>query len=160
LTLKKYLRGKPPVILCIGSDVVLMDSLAPLIGTLLCDKHNINAFLYGTLKNPITAKDLLFCYKFIKKLHPGRCILSIDAAVGKQNEIGLVKINKDGLYPGLGVNKFFPKIGDYSIMGIVADDSFASASILTVTRLNLIYKMANIIADAIAESVSGKLKVC
>ena len=46
-----------PIILCIGSDLVLGDSLGPLIGTLLL-KRNVEAYVYGTLGSPITAKEV------------------------------------------------------------------------------------------------------
>lgn len=142
-----------PVILCVGSDLIIMDCLAPLVGTLLIDKYKINTFVYGTLKNTITAKEIVFAKEFINKYHKGKKVLAVDAAVGKINEIGLVKISGEGLYPGLGVNKRLPMVGDISILGIVSDKSFLNKSMLAITRMNLIYKMANLIAEAIASAI-------
>ena len=46
----------PPVILCIGSDLAIGDSLGPICGTMLKEKKSDpNAFIYGTLKSPVTA---------------------------------------------------------------------------------------------------------
>ena len=157
MTLHAFLKDLrvPPLILCIGSDLAIGDSLGPITGTLIAQKKtSVNAFVYGTLKKPVTAKEVKYINEFLKKTHPDAKILAIDAAVGESGDIGLIKINNRGLRPGLGANKKFSSVGDVSIMGIVAEKSMFNYSLLNLTRLNLVYKMADIISDSVAAFVS------
>lgn len=61
--------------------------------------------MYGTLKRPITAKEVKYLGDFFKKTHPNSKIIAIDAAVGDAGDIGLIKIANKGLPPGLGAIK-------------------------------------------------------
>lgn len=142
-----------PIIICIGSDLVLGDSLGPLVGTFLKQKH-LNAYLYGTLNTPITAKEISYAQTHLKEMHPLSKIIAIDAAVGCETDLGLIKIFNKGLKPGLGVNKSLGTIGDVSIMGIVATKSIQNYNLYNLTRLNLVYKMAERIASGIEQYIN------
>ena len=146
-------EDKTPVILCIGSDLALGDSLGPLTGTMLQNK-NTDAFIYGTLKKPVTAKEIKYINTYIKELHPNSKVIAIDAAIGEGEDIGLIKIYDKGLKPGLGADKNLCTVGDISILGIVAVKSFLNYSLLNSTRLNLIYKMSEIISAAVNSYLS------
>ncbi len=139
---------KTPIIVCIGSDLVLGDSLGPLVGTML-KKKNLETYVYGTLNHPITAKEVEYARKYIKLMHPNSMIIAIDAAVGDEDDVGLLRLLNKGLKPGLGVNKNLSAIGDLSIIGIVAEKSSQNFKLFNLTRLNLVYKMAETIADGI-----------
>ncbi len=138
-----------PVIVCIGSDLAIGDSLGPLIGTILSKTLQGKAYVYGTLTSPVTAKETATISKTIRLLHPKSKILAIDAGVGEKADVGLIKVGDYGIKPGLGVNKTLPIIGDASIIGIVAEKNNALANITSSTRLNLVYNMSNVIANAI-----------
>ena len=58
-----------------------------------------------------------------------------------------------GLKPGLGVNKNLSEIGDVSIIGVVAVKSFKNYQLFNLTRLSLIYRMAETIARGISDYV-------
>lgn len=136
--------------MCVGSDLVLGDSLGPLVGTLLKQK-GVGTYIYGTLNCPITAKEVEYAKTYLKRLHPDSYVIAIDAAVGAGDDIGLIKIQNKGLKPGLGVNKVLGEIGDVSVIGIVATKTFQNYSLFNTTRLNLIYKMANKIAEGVSD---------
>ena len=158
MTLNNFLKDTqtPPVILCIGSDLAIGDSLGPICGTMISEKKLFEqSYVYGTLKRPITAKEVRYLGDFFKKTHPNSKIIAIDAAVGDAGDIGLIKIANKGLRPGLGANKKFAPIGDVSIMGIVAEKSVFNYSLLNLTRLSLVYKMADIISDAISSYLTA-----
>lgn len=142
-----------PVICCIGSDLVVGDSLGPLVGTMLKVK-NAGAFVYGTLDFPLTAKEVPYLNKYLKHTHPNQEILAIDAAVGNLEDIGIIKISNEGIKPGLGVRKKLGVVGTKSIIGIVAEKSNKNHKLFSSTRLNLIYKMAERISDGIIEYLS------
>lgn len=140
-----------PVVLCIGSDLAIGDSLGPIVGSMLKYKtQGLNAFLYGTLSAPVTAKEIKYMRTFLRETHRGKKVIAVDAAVGSEGDIGLIKINDSPLLPGAGANKKLGKIGDLSVMGIVAEKSLLSYGILNTTRLNLVYSMAEIISDGLS----------
>ena len=152
LALDHYIGNKngAPVILCIGSDLAIGDSLGPICGTLLSEKRAPNVFIYGTLKTTVTAKEARYIHDFLHETHPNSPVIAIDAAVGDAGDIGLIKIVANGVKPGAGANKKLARVGDVGIMGIVAEKSLFNYSLLNLTRLNLVYRMADIIAEAVA----------
>ncbi len=141
-----------PTIVCIGSDLVLGDSLGPLVGTFLKNKK-LGAYVYGTLNYPVTAKEISYAKKYLKIMHPGSPIIAIDAAVGNPDDVGIIKVSNKGLFPGLGVAKNLGEIGDISIIGIVAGRSEKNYNLFNLTRLNVVYKMAEKIALGIADYI-------
>lgn len=156
LALKKIMPETEcaPVVLCIGSDLSVGDSLGPVTGTKLKEKlTGMNCYVYGTLAKPITAHEVKYMNEFLKLTHPKSPIIAIDAAVGLAGDIGLIKIAKRGIKPGSGANKKLSKVGDISIMGIIAERSLFNYSLFSATRLNVIYKMSEIISEAVTSYI-------
>lgn len=152
MALDQILRaGRPPVVLCIGSDLAIGDSLGPICGTQLEEKKGNGIFVYGTLKRTVTAKEVRYLNDFLRDTHPQSPVIAVDAAVGDAGDIGLIKVTSCGIRPGLGANKRLGKVGDVGIMGIVAEKSVFNYSLLNLTRLNLVYRMASLISDALAD---------
>ena len=148
-----------PVIVCIGSDLSVGDSLGPVTGTKLKEKlSGYNVYVYGTLAKPITAHEVKYTNQFIKNTHPNSTVIAIDAAVGAAGDIGLIKVAKRGIKPGSGANKRLAKVGDVSVMGIVAEKSLFNYSLFSSTRLNIVYKMAEIIAEGVATFIIEALQ--
>lgn len=145
--------NKKPIFVCIGSDLVLGDSLGPLVGTFLKNK-GVQSYVYGTLNFPITAKEIEYARTYLKQMHPSSTIIAIDAAIGSADDVGLIRVINKGLKPGLGVDKNLGTVGDSSIIGIVAAKSLQNYNLFNMTRLNLIYKMAEQISEGIKKYVS------
>ena len=149
----------PPVIVCIGSDLAVGDSLGPITGSMLKYKtQGLRAFIYGTLSSPVTAKEIKYVRAFLKETHKGSQIVAVDAAVGAEGDVGLLKLSDSPLFPGAGANKKLGAIGDISIMGIVAEKSIANFGLLNTTRLNLVYTMSEIISEAISTVLYQRVK--
>ncbi|MBQ8374515.1 MAG: spore protease YyaC [Clostridia bacterium] len=145
------LTENPPVIVCVGSDLVIGDSLGPMTGSMLSFKtQGIGAYIYGTLAAPITAKEVKYLSKFLKETHPNSPVVAIDAAVGEKDDIGLIKVNDEPLSPGAGANKQLGSFGDITVMGVVAEKSLGNYALFNSTRLRLVYKMSQQIASGIA----------
>lgn len=145
------LQTKPPVVVCIGSDLAIGDSLGPITGSMLRYKtQGLGIFLYGTLAAPVTAKEIGYIRTFLKETHKGSQIIAVDAAVGEEGDIGLVRITDAPLFPGAGANKKLGSIGDISVLGIVAEKSITNYALLNTTRLNLVYTMSEIISDGLS----------
>ena len=140
-----------PVVVCVGSDLIIGDSLGPMVGSMIAYKtQGLGAFVYGTLAAPVTAKEVKELREFLKRTHPRRAVIAVDAAVGAQGDIGLIKISNEPLYPGAGTGKQLGCFGDASVIGIVAEKSLGNYALLHSTRLRLVYRMAEQIADGIA----------
>lgn len=161
MALKRILSdtSKTPVILCIGSDLSVGDSLGPVCGTMLKRKlSGLNLFVYGTLSKPVTAHEVKYMNEFLRSTHPDSPIIAVDAAVGVAGDIGLIKISKRGIKPGSGADKKLSRVGDVSIMGIVAEKTMFNYSLFSATRLNIVYKMAEIISEGISTYLIDSLQ--
>ena len=146
-----YEDNPPPVIVCVGSDLAIGDCLGPITGSMLKYKtQGLKLFLYGTLASPVTAKEIPYMRTFLKETHKGSQIIAVDAAVGNEGDIGLIKISDTPLFPGAGAQKKLGALGDLSIMGIVAEKSISNYNLFNTTRLNLVYKMAEILSDSLS----------
>jgi len=156
--LLELMRGckAPPVIVCIGSDRVTGDCLGPLVGHLLTAKYNIKTYVYGTLNRPVTALNLSESAGFIKNAHPERKVLAVDAALGKPEDVGLIRINRGGVYPGSAVEKVLPKVGDYSIIAVVNTGGQNGGINLNATRLHFVTLLAEAIAGGINDALAIK----
>lgn len=145
LFIKTYVR---PIILCVGSDRVAGDSLGPMVGTMLKERH-LPVFLYGTLSSPVTAREAAYVREFLTCTHPLSPVLAVDAAVGTREDIGIMKFANVPLLPGSGANKRLGAVGDASILGIVAEKE-KGFSALENARLHLVREMAEAIAEAVS----------
>ncbi|MCG8502081.1 MAG: spore protease YyaC [Firmicutes bacterium] len=134
------------VIICIGSDRSTGDSLGPLVGQKLNTlKHN-HITIYGSLREPVHAKNLEKTLGHIRKVHRAPFIIAVDACLGKMDHVGYVTISKGSLKPGACTNKNLPEVGDVSITGIVNFSGFMDFLVLQNTRLGLVMEMADLIS--------------
>ncbi len=137
------------VYMCIGTEKVFSDSLGPRVGTLLNEKMTKPAFVYGMCERNITAENLLYCYNFIKVLHPNSRIVVVDAAVGTVDQIGKIQICDGGILPGAATNKNLPSVGDVGIVGIVAERGMSDFYTLNSDKVRLVGEVAQFIANAL-----------
>ena len=108
------------LILCIGDSKLIGDSLGPLIGSFLeRNKSDIgnNVKVLGTLEKPIGYNDLIEIAKHInynKEYYT--TIITIDSALGSNQNIGKILIDNTTLCAGSGVNTGEKLIGDIPIL--------------------------------------------
>ncbi|MBP5372927.1 MAG: spore protease YyaC [Clostridia bacterium] len=147
--LRDILKGEIPIIVCIGTDAMIGDSLGPLCGTFIDQKHG-ELFVYGSLNKTVTAKEVGTMVKFLAKVHPKNKVLVIDAAIGAREDVGKIKITDAPIKPGLGADKDLPPIGDASIICVISEKSKNNLAFTTFTRLSPVFLTAKIIADAVS----------
>ncbi|MCD7762858.1 MAG: spore protease YyaC [Lachnospiraceae bacterium] len=140
-----------PVILCIGTDRIVGDSLGPLTGSLLKKSAGDSLAIYGTLETPVHACNLAETLAQIKKKHPDSAIIAVDASLGCQYKVGSVLIRSGSIRPGMGVKKELPAVGDISITGIAGAQSSRPYLVLQSVRLSLIMSMAEHICKCILD---------
>jgi len=147
------LANKAIVFLCIGSDRATGDSLGPIIGYKLAKHSKYRKYhVYGTLAEPVHAKNLKETIDMIYRKHEDAFIIAIDASLGKSSHIGYITIGEGPLKPGAGVDKDLPEVGDIFITGIVNFAGFLDNMLLQTTRLNVVMSMADQICQAISYS--------
>ncbi|MCD8501779.1 MAG: spore protease YyaC [Bacillaceae bacterium] len=140
---------KEIVIVCIGTDRSTGDSLGPLIGKRL-KELNVNHFhIFGTLENPVHAVNLEETLRNISELFYNPFIIAIDACLGKSTSIGYISLDQGPVKPGAAVKKNLPEVGDIHITGIVNVGGFMEYMVLQNTRLHLVMKMADVIAESL-----------
>ena len=152
---EQVLTNKSIIFLCIGSDRATGDCLGPIIGYKLSKyKKHHNYFVYGTLEEPVHAKNLKGTIDMIYQTHDDAFVIAIDASLGKSNHIGYITLGEGPLKPGAGVDKDLPAVGDIFITGIVNFSGLLDNMLLQTTRLNVVMSMADQICLAINYSIS------
>jgi putative sporulation protein YyaC len=144
----RQFKNRKVIVLCIGSIRYTGDSLAPLVGTFLKEMAAACA-VYGELENPVHACNLQEVLTSINREHDMPVIIAIDAALGKPGEVGNIELWKGALFPGVSVDNHLPRCGDISIIGVVNALGLQGHRDLEKTPLNIVYKHARIIAQAV-----------
>lgn len=155
--IKNYI-DKSTILICVGTDRCIGDSLGPIVGTLLTHKF-FPLPVYGSISSPIHAINLIERVSHIKLMHPNSNILAIDACLGDESSIGEIQVRDYPLHPGKGVGKTLPHVGDTSIVGIVDCNNSDNIFINKNIRLSFIIDMATIITESLFNSLHlNKLK--
>jgi len=142
-------RQQPLVFLCIGSDRATGDSLGPIVGYKLKQHHLPSVHIYGTLEQPVHAKNLNQVIREIHDTFDHPFIIAIDASLGKASHIGYFTLGEGSLRPGAGVGKDLPQVGNLHITGIVNLSGFLENSLLQTTRLHTVMSLADQISTGI-----------
>lgn len=141
---------RPLITVCIGTDRSTGDSLGPLVGWMLKQKQPYNQFIYGTIDNPVHAKNMTEVFESIKATYKNPLIIAIDACLGNLNSIGYVDYHQGSIRPGAAVNKNLPAVGDISISGVVNVGGYMEYLVLQNTRLSVVMQMADKISEVIS----------
>ncbi len=147
---RKSFRNRQLVFLCIGSDRATGDCLGPIIGYKLSKLQPQNIILYGTLDQPVHAKNLSETMNQIYQNHHNALVIAIDASLGKSAHIGYITLGEGPLLPGAGVDKALPPVGDIFITGIVNFSGMLDHMLLQTTRLNVVMILADYICTGIS----------
>ena len=155
--LEYYLDDLSPdrriVIVCVGTDRSTGDSLGPLVGTALAREYSPLFDLYGTLDEPVHAMNLGETLLKIMRNSRQPFVIAVDACLGQVASVGCIQIGSGPVRPGAGVNKELPPVGDIHMTGIVNVGGFMEYFVLQNTRLNLVVKMSEIIAQSLLNAV-------
>jgi len=135
-------------IICIGTDRSTGDALGPITGSLLSKRNQLSFNVFGTLEHPIHAMNLEKELKKINETHIDSTFIAVDACLGKINSVGNITAAIGPLKPGLAFNKNLPEVGQIHLTGIVNIASPSNYLILQNTRLNIVMKQAELIAQS------------
>ncbi|MGI6413701.1 MAG: spore protease YyaC [Syntrophomonadaceae bacterium] len=142
--------NQKPVFICIGSDRHILDCLGPLTGSMIKEKEP-QAIVFGTLDNPVHAKNIGQAIINVKSTYPGRIHIAIDASVGNEVALGTITVQKGAIIPGRALAKSLPPVGDIAITGIVGPKFSRRSNQIFHGSLNHVYHMAAVISDSISQ---------
>jgi putative sporulation protein YyaC len=145
------------VVLCIGTDRSTGDCLGPLIGTELAGVGIPEVTVWGTLDHPVHASNLNQTLRQVDQFNGDRPLIAIDACLGSLDSVGMIALGVGPLRPGAGVNKALPEVGNLYVTGVVNVGGFMEYFVLQNTRLNLVFKMARVIAAGLATGLTAAI---
>lgn len=153
---KKSTENQEVVLLCIGSDRATGDCLGPIIGYKLSKLSYPNLTVYGTLENPVHAKNLEETIAHINATHSNPVLIAIDASLGTTKHVGFITLGEGSIQPGVGVDKELPPVGDIFITGIVNISGMLNHMLLQTTRLDVVMKLADYICVGIRYAIRNQ----
>lgn len=148
------------ILLCIGTDRSTGDCLGPLVGSKMESSNQDFFTVYGTLENPVHASNLKEKIEEINILYDSPFIIAVDACLGRIENVGCISLGDGSLQPGAGVNKELPPVGQIHITGIVNVGGFMEYLVLQNTRLNLVMRLADVIAGGLNKTIQEFIKQC
>lgn len=110
------------IFLCVGTNKIIGDSFGPLVGEnllkLKIQKIN-NIHVLGNKKELVTYVNIEEKLNIIKTKYLNPCIIAIDSALGKTENIGKLVVLNKSMKLGEGIGRKEKNIGNISIKAIV-----------------------------------------
>lgn len=153
--LHSYRNYSDIVVFCIGTDRSTGDALGPIVGSHLEKMYLTNITVYGTLESPVHAVNLQETIEQMQRKHKNPLIIAVDACLGQLNSVGKITVAHGPIKPGAGVKKQLPEVGTFHITGIVNIGGFMEYFVLQNTRLSIVMKMGEVIANSIAQAITS-----
>lgn len=141
------------LLVCVGTDRSIGDALGPLVGTLLEERGATPFKVLGTLDQPVHASNLSDTLQRIENEYRRPLVVAVDACLGRMESVGTVTVARGPLRPGAGVNKSLPTVGQLHVTGVVNVGGFMEYFVLQNTRLNLVMRMAKVIAHGVSQGL-------
>lgn len=144
--LSEFLHEKT-IIVCIGTDKCIGDSVGPLVGSFLTNE-DYSYPVIGTLDFPTHAVNIKTVLEDVYTDYPNHFVIAVDACIGHEDSIGDIQVKLGPVYPGKGVGKTLPKVGDISVVAAV--DALDNCDVFSMRsiRLSFVMKLSEVIRDA------------
>ncbi|WAX16556.1 hypothetical protein LC76P1_00119 [Lysinibacillus phage LC76P1] len=147
-------KNKDIQFVCIGTDRVVGDSVAPMIGTIL--EKNGYKNVIGTLDKPF--HNLNKEERLANEIKKGKTIIAIDASLGYETSVGYVSVERNSVRMGAAVRsgEDVISVGDIAIKPCVCEDfgdNHYNIVRLKHTSVALIYNLAQETANGIMKAV-------
>ena len=113
---------RPVVVVCFGTTAISGDSLGPMVGSILKDRYDVPAFVYGTEEHSVNGKNMNDWMTFIRQVHGDAMFIAVDASLGASDKVGQIVLRNDGVCPAAIKGKK-TRFGDVGILAVVAESS-------------------------------------
>ena len=150
LSLVSHQIHRPHVLLCLGSNRSTGDSLGPLTGTKIAAQTPSNIEIFGTLDNPVHARNLEQTLFLIQDRYIHPFIIALDATLGCRQSVGFITLSFGPLRPGSALKKHLPPVGDIHLTGVVNVNRLIQSLILHHTPLDLVWNISDFFLELFA----------
>ena len=150
------------VILGIGTDLILGDSIGPWVGTKLKIIENEYVQIYGELRNTLNFKNGKNIISNIYQNYRNPYLITIDAALSNNKKIGEIVLNKGYIKLGKAFDRsicFYSNININCIVGNRYSTKEENIRELNKMDIKCISAMSEIISKGI-ENVLRKVNIC
>lgn len=147
------------VFLCIGTDRITGDSYGPLVGHHLKKLFKLyggysNVKVFGDLEEQISNDNIKQKLKTIYNDFERPCVIAIDSALSKVQDIGSLIIDTNGICVGKAMNRKEERVGDLCIKGVVSKNLKSprcNFNMLQNIPLGLVLHMSELTSNGIYE---------
>lgn len=145
------------VFVCIGTDKIIGDSFGPLVGENLKNKiESEYIHIYGTLENTVNYLNIFQIRKVIASKYNKPCIITIDSALSKTEEVGKSFINWGGIELGKAINKGLYFDSNINIKTVIGKERKSNLNnIMELQKINedFVSNLANYVSLGIIETL-------
>lgn len=148
---------KETIVICIGSDKVSGDMLGPLVGSSLREKYHLPYPVYGAVGESVNGINLEEYLSMISRRHKKSRVIAVDAALGKNEDVGMIRLKRGGIKAGGALDREGERIGDLGIVGVVAEER--DPKDVYAALLGVPFPFVEALAGRIAEMIHAALSV-
>ena len=148
---------KETIVICIGSDRVSGDMLGPLVGSSLREQYHLPCPVYGAVGESVNGINLEEYLTMISLRHKESRVIAVDAALGKNEDVGRIRLKKGGIKAGGALDRAGEKIGDVGIVGVVAEEK--DPKDVYAALLGVPFSFVEELARRIAEMINAALSL-
>ena len=148
---------KQTIVICIGSDRVSGDMLGPLVGSSLKEKYHLPCPVYGAVGESVNGINLEEYLSMISSRHKESRIIAVDAALGRNEDIGRIRLKRGGIRAGGALDRAGERIGDLGIVGVVAEER--EPKDVYAALLGVPFPFVEALAGRIAEMIYAALSL-
>ena len=131
--------------------------LGPLVGTSLREEYRLPYPVYGAVGESVNGINLEEYLKMISLRHKYSRVIAVDAALGKSEDIGRIRLKKGGIKAGGALDRVGEKIGDVGIVGVVAEEK--DPKDVYAALLGVPFSLVEELARRIAEMINAALSL-
>lgn len=146
------------VILCIGTDKLIGDSIGPVVGQKLKEENiQEKVSIYGNMKETINFKNAKQVIENIFKSYEKPFIITVDSALGTQAMVREIVVNKGVIRIGKSLGRSICYPSHITIKGVVGEnrDTFEE-NIKTLKKVEpkLIWELSDIMVEGIKQEIN------
>ena len=151
------MKKEETIVICIGSDRVSGDMLGPLVGSRLREEYHLPCPVYGAVGESVNGLNLEEYLAMIRRRHDRSRIIAVDAALGKGEDVGKIRLKKGGIKAGGALARKGEKVGDVGIVGVVAREE--QPKDVYAALLGVPFCLVEELAKRIAEMIHAALSL-
>lgn len=147
----KYQKFSHIIILCIGTNKIIGDSIGPMVGQVLYKELKYDKIIVlGNMIETINFKNAKQLIESIFKEYTKPFIITIDSALGKEDMVNQIVINKGIVKIGKSLGRsicYYSNINIKGVVGVDKKDKYENIKTLQNVDLELITKLSTTIAN-------------